>query len=71
MMTNTQQALAELREAERHMTRALKMLGMARGRHGYVAPGVADALGSVRGAIANLEPDSMKRRGWSRLARAA
>lgn len=70
-MNDKIQVLQELREAERHLSRALRQVGMARGRRGYVAPTLAEALENVRHAIDNIDAPVAKRRSWPRLARTA
>jgi hypothetical protein len=65
------QALMEVKEAERHLMRALKMVGMARGSKGYLGPGIAAALESVRAAAGNFDAPKSKPRSWPRLSRAA
>lgn len=68
-MADTKQTLKELREAERHLARALQHAGMARGTRGYISPAVSEALEDVQRAIQNIEGTRTRRRGWSRLAR--
>lgn len=68
-MSPSSKVLPELREAERRLLRALKLVGMARGRQGYLAPTITTALQDVRRTIRNIEAPTAKRRGWSRLAR--
>ncbi|HET6568994.1 MAG TPA: hypothetical protein VFG50_13600 [Rhodothermales bacterium] len=70
-MPDTTRALQELREAERHLNRAIREVGMERGKRGYIAPTIADALESVREAITNIDTPAARRRSWPRLARAA
>jgi hypothetical protein len=68
-MSNTNEVLAELREAERHLNRAIRLTGMSRGKRGYIAPTIAAALQSVRDATTNIDAPSSRRRSWPRLAR--
>lgn len=69
VMSDTTRALHELREAERHLNMAIRQVGMARGKRGYIAPTIAAALESVRGAISNIDAPVSRRRSWPRLAR--
>lgn len=70
-MNDNTQVLQELRAAEHHLNRALREAGMARGRRGYMAPAIAEALENVRHAISNVDAPVARRRGWPRLARTA
>lgn len=68
-MSNVKQALIDLRIAERHLIRALKQVGMERGKEGFIAPPIAVALENLRKAVNNIDSPRTRKRTWSRLAR--
>lgn len=68
-MDKAEKAFTELKEAERHLLRALDLVGMYRGREGYVAPSIALALENIRDVKKGMDVYSARKRGWSRLAR--
>ena len=68
-MSDSNKVLEELRSAERHLTHALRLAGMSRGKRGYIAPTIAAALEDVRDAASNIDAPPTRRKSWSRLAR--